>query len=106
MGIFLSNGPPISHLIWRDSIWLLADSRESIQQMVTEATDAIRAGGFMWKEQSLQTMAGGDATMEDAAGIRCAVGDSIVEFAPVQRMLVLGELFDNRGSTATSIDFR
>ena len=63
-------------------------------------------GGFQWKESSLQVMAGGDANLTDIAHIRYMQQDRAYTFVAVDRMLILGEMIDNRGCTATSIEYR
>ena len=105
-GCSLLQGSPVSHLIWCDNIWLLADSRETLEAMIAETTAAIYAGGFSWKESSLQVMGGGDAVTDTLGNVVCRGREGIMTFTAVDRMLVLGEMIDNHGSTATSIDYR
>ena len=71
-GSFVDGPPPISRLIWRGNIWLLARSRDDLITVITNIATSIYAGGFGWKPTSLQTKAGGDASQKDVVGIKCA----------------------------------
>ncbi|CAK0825556.1 unnamed protein product [Prorocentrum cordatum] len=71
--------------------------------MIAETTAAIYAGGFKWKESSLQVKGRGDAVTDTLDNVVCRGREGIMIFTAVDRMLVLGEMIDNHSSTATSM---
>jgi len=78
-----------------------------LEVMIAEVSQAIHSGEFRWKPRSLQVMAGGDAADDDFIGIECTdVDGTRLPFKAVKQMIMLGEVIDNQGSTASSVSYR
>ncbi len=90
------------HAVWADNIILFASSYDMMQIMVDELTVAIHQYSPCWKKSSLELLAGGTLINEPPKKISAKQDGAELIYTPTQQLLLLGELFDNHGSTETA----
>ena len=92
----------LTHLVWADNIWIFGRSWEELARMQERLTESMEAKGLWWKESSLMVMqtdgSHGDMVTEGKRGAWV--------HKEVDRMVVVGVLLDNQGSTAASMEHR
>ena len=85
-GFKLDDGSAITHLVWADNVWLVAESPATLQKMVEDLTQAVVSIGLIWKASSLQVMAGGSAAREACPLIAEVAGGTRLEYHQVMSM--------------------
>ena len=105
----------LTHLIWADNIILFASSVKQFQIMAQELTDAICGIGFRWKPASLEYMLCGslsgsklkpDVVVVERPVRSRPLAPHSVTFLIREQLIILGTLYDQRGNTMVSLEYR
>ena len=66
LGFRFESGVIVTHLLWADNVWLVAEKSEDLALMIQELSLAISLSKLKWKSSSLEVMAGGLACCKRA----------------------------------------
>lgn len=107
-GEFCSSPRKITHLVWADNIWILADTFPMMEAMVCSLTRYINYYGLVWKEKSLKTMS---TRIGGTTDLQLATLDENLEptemmILAVNELKVLGTKIDEKGDTASAYLYR
>ena len=92
----------ITHLIWRDNIYIFASRWDHFQVMCREVGEALRRHKLTLKASSLEYLQAWQRDHAGAGGID-VLGSTMRE---IEEMIVLGTKLDARGATWRSVDYR
>ena len=82
-----------NHAIWADNIYLIADTAQKTQHLVTSFTDVLLDWGPSWKRSSLELLVAGD---QSPCVVQARVHDQIVDFKRVEKLSVLGTFVSSK----------
>ena len=97
--------PALTHLIWADNIIFFASSTCHFRTMAQDLTKAVYEIRFRWKFESLECMLCG-LSVDGAAENSFIEAGGTVRFTVKRRMALLGTMFDQRGDTEESMEYR
>ena len=102
----------VSHAVWADNVFLFAGSFETMQTMISEMDAAFgkfrdSAGRryFEWKKDSLEYLIGGTLRDTSDETLQVPIESILVHYERKERLVILGDCIDSRGTTSTSIQF-
>ena len=104
-GFALDGAHYITHCIWADNFFLLADSAEEAQLMMVELSEVIYRHDFRWKPNSLECLSNADVKEPLDFDFVSPAGEEL-HVRAVDELTALGVHLDRNGSTACSVTHR
>ena len=98
----------IHHAVWCDNIMLYASDSASLETMIRELTVRLEDHGLRWKPSSLEILASDSLTGHIPKEFCVPVGGDagVLKYSVVSETVLLGNLLDNHGSSASSFRHR
>ena len=97
----------LSHIIWADKFWLLAENHGDMRVMIEELTLEIRRRlGFEWKPSSLEVLWGSRVSSRERKPLFAKRDASDVPYRVTSGLLVLGEKLNENGDTDCAVEWR
>ena len=105
-GIQFSEGAPrLTHIIWADNIWIVAEPITQSRKMMKMLTGALLARRLAWEDGSLELLAS-SACVDKNTPFKWKSAGVDLECIKVDKTNMLEILMDGVGSTNASVDHR
>ena len=98
---FRLGGDFISHAIWADNAVIFASDADMLRIIIAELTEVVYNADLNWKLFSLEVLASYSVEATVKTPVRKEQEGQLLEYTYVDRLLLLGDAFDSKGSSWT-----